>query len=448
MSFTPLTFSGVSSYSQDFQTVLDRAVKIASLPLKALQNETSDLLTRKTQLASIGAHVSNFGSALEALGKVSKEKGLQVTSSNSAVVSVSSTNAEAATAYTINSVTSLAKAASETSVVGYADSSTAQVSASGTVKLTVGSQDYTINLSPANNNLNGLRNAVNALGAGVTASILTTGTGANPNFLSVSSNTAGATTLTLVEDPGGTPTQLLSATNQGSNAVFQLNGVPVSRNSNQVNDVIPGLTFNLLAESATPVTLTIATQRSRLTDSLDQFVGAYNSLQNSVSQQVGPTAGLLSGDFLVREIQKASREVTNFAGNLSLSDLGITFTATGKAEFDSSKITSLSEARLNDAFEFLGTESTGFGGLSKRFTQISDPVTGLIKLQQESYDKSDARLQIQISNLEERIDFLQKSTAQRLQTVDALLGSLQSQQLIINASLQSANFSLFGKRDN
>ncbi len=447
MSFTPLTFSGISSYSRDFQTVLDRAVKIASLPLKALQNETSDLLTRKTQLAGLGGQASSFGLALETLGKVSKEKGLQATSSNSAVVSVSNTNADAATTYTINNVTSLAKAASETSVTGYADSSTAQVSASGTVKLTVGTQDYTINLSPANNNLNGLRNAVNALGAGVTASILTTGTGANPNFLSVSSSTAGARPLALVENPGGTPTQLLSASNQGSNAEFQLNGVPVSRNSNQVNDVIPGLSFNLLGVTSTPVTLTIATQKSRLTDSLDQFVGAYNSLQNSVSQQVGPTAGLLSGDFLVREIQKAAREVTNFAGNLSLSDLGVTFDSTGKAVFDSAKITSFSETRLNDAFAFLGTESTGFGGLSKRFTQISDPVTGLVKLQQDSYDKADERLQIQISKLEERIDFLQKSTAQRLQAVDALLGSLQSQQSIIDASFQSANLSLYGKSD-
>jgi hypothetical protein len=42
---------------------------------------------------------------------------------------------------------------------------------------------------------------------------------------------------------------------------------------------------------------------------------------------------------------------------------------------------------------------------------------------------------------------MQKATAQRLQTVDALLGSLQSQQSIIDASIQSANLSLFGRKD-
>ena len=54
MPITPLTFSGISSYSTDFQTVLERAVKIASLPLKLLQNENADVLGRKTQLASLG----------------------------------------------------------------------------------------------------------------------------------------------------------------------------------------------------------------------------------------------------------------------------------------------------------------------------------------------------------------------------------------------------------
>ena len=49
------TFSRISSYSTDFQTVLERAVKIAPLPLKLLQNdENADVLGRKTQLASLG----------------------------------------------------------------------------------------------------------------------------------------------------------------------------------------------------------------------------------------------------------------------------------------------------------------------------------------------------------------------------------------------------------
>jgi flagellar hook-associated protein 2 len=450
MSFTPLTFTGISSYSSDFQTVLDRAVKIASLPLQALQNENADLLARKTQLSSIGNSVSGLTNAFQSLVQVSEGKALQATSSNTAVATVANASATAAATYTINEVTSLAAAASETSVSGYATSQSTQVSASGTVLLTVGTSDYTLNLSPGSNNLAGLRDAINSLGVGVTASIITTGTGANPNYLSISANTPGATTLKLIEDPNGTPLDLITNSNQGSNTEFKLNGLTVIRKSNQVNDVVPGLSFNLLAESNTPVTLTLSTQKSQLINSLNDFVSAFNTLTNSVSSQIGPAAGLLSGDFLVREVQKAQREVSGYVSDagLALSDLGITFDATGKASFDNAKVQAFTDQQLQDAFSFLGTDTTGFGKLATRFSEISDPVSGLIQLQQASYDKSDMRLQSQIADLEGRIDNMQKSAALRLQQIDALLGTLESQQRVIDASIQAVNFTLFGKKES
>ena len=42
---------------------------------------------------------------------------------------------------------------------------------------------------------------------------------------------------------------------------------------------------------------------------------------------------------------------------------------------------------------------------------------------------------------------MQKSTAARLQQIDALLGTLQSQQTVIDASIQSANLALYGRND-
>lgn len=446
MSIAPLTFTGISSYSQDFQTVLTRAVKIASLPLTALQNENTDILTRQSQLGALGGSVSGVTSALQALAKVSEQKALTATSSNTSVVSVSNAGATSAAVYTINSVTSLAKAASETSATGYADSTAAQVSASGHVKLIVGSQEYTINLTAETNNLNGLRAAINSLGAGVTASVLTTGTGATPNFLSISAATTGATTLRLVEDHSGAATDLLTSANQGSNAEFSLNGLSVIRKTNQVNDVIPGLTFSLLDKTSTPVTLSLSTQKGTLLDSLNSFVSAYNQLSQSIQGQVGAAAGLLSGDFLVREIQKAQRELGGYSSNgLTLSDLGIRFDSTGNATLDTSVIGNFTDAQMASAFTFLGNKNSGFGAMQNRFSQISDPVTGLVKLQQDSYQRTDLRLQKQIGELEDRISNLQTSTASRLQQVDALLGMLESQKTMIDASIKSVNLTLYGK---
>ena len=55
MSITPLTLTGVSPFSSDLQTILDRAVQIAQIPIKQLQNKESELLQQKTLLGTFSA---------------------------------------------------------------------------------------------------------------------------------------------------------------------------------------------------------------------------------------------------------------------------------------------------------------------------------------------------------------------------------------------------------
>ena len=218
MPFTPLVFTGISSYSADFDTVLKRAVAIASLPLKKLQNDDADILTKKTLLGGLTASVGSLAASVAALGTVAANKAIVATSSDSAKVSAVYSGATSSATYTISEITSIAQAAAEATVSGYADSTAAAVSSTGTVKLVIGSNEYTIILTPATNNLTGLRDAINDLDVGVNASIITTGTGLTPNYLSVTSNSFGATTLQLIDDPLVASVNLLTSANQGSNA--------------------------------------------------------------------------------------------------------------------------------------------------------------------------------------------------------------------------------------
>src|SRR5438477_555965 len=94
------------------------------------------------------------------------------------------TSAVPFTPLTFTGITSIAEAAAETSQSGYADSTATAVSSTGTVKLVIGAVERTIVLTPATNNLVGLRDAINNLGVGVSATVLTTGTGVDPNYLS------------------------------------------------------------------------------------------------------------------------------------------------------------------------------------------------------------------------------------------------------------------------
>jgi flagellar hook-associated protein 2 len=542
MSTTPLYFTGVSTYSADFQSIIQRQVAIAQLPVQKLQNEQTDNLSRKQALIALDPAVASLGSAVVALGILAANQGVSASSSDSTIVSVLNTGAPAPGTYKVSNITSLAAPASETSLGSYLDSKNTIVSNSGHVDLVVGSHTYHLDIT-ANNNLVGLQNAINNAGAGVNATILTT---SGANYLSVTANNSGLTTLQLNDTPldlitaTGTGTEtsgktyadsttvavsannmvdlvagsttyhlnltgnnnltglrdaingagapgisasitgsagsyslsltgapgalqlndlpsqvdLISNTNQGSNAVFTLNNtINITRSTNTVNDVISGLSFTLLKQTAGSVTLSLATDRTQLSAALQTLVTGYNAVVDQVNQQVGTSGGPLGGDMLISNISGDLQQLASYwntsAGSIhSLSDLGVAFDTTGHLSFSQATFDGLSDSQIPDAFKFLGSSKSGLGALANNFTQLSDPLTGLIRVQENGYDTTNQELTSQIGTLNARTSQLQASMTARLQAADALVAELQSQQNVVNASISSLNFVLYGKQTN
>jgi flagellar hook-associated protein 2 len=450
MSLNPLTFTGISQYSQDFQTILQRVTTIASFPLTQLRNEQSDTAARRQLTNELNSGVRLLGEKMTALKEVAGNRAVSASSSNSSKLTVDSVNTDILTSYSITDVTSLAAAASETSSASYADSSATTVSASGSLKLKVGTAEYDFTLSSGENNLVGLRNKINGLGAGVTASILTVGE--NENYLSITANNTGANPIELREDPAGVNTNLITSANPGSSLNFRLNGVAVTRPSNQVNDLVPGVTFSLKQTTAVSETLTIglSSDRSKLSAAISGFVDAYNAVQAKVNGQVGANAGLLSGDILVREAQDILRRAASFSigeGTVkNWADIGVSFEQTGEIALDLTAFNALSDSRIRDAFSFF-RDTTGLGAQTARTEAFSNAVTGLAAIQLAQFDRTDSRLSEQIASLEDRINLVRENYLQKLQTADALLGSFESQQNIISASVDSLSLVLYGKRE-
>jgi flagellar hook-associated protein 2 len=451
MSLSPLVFSGVSQFSDDFQKILERTVQIASLPLQTLQTQQSDLVQRKAAASSLQGAMTALTTSFKTLVDVGDRRAISTANSDPSTVRVVSTTADAAATYTISEITSTASAASETSVNGFAADAT-NISATRSFRLVVGSNTYNFTLEESENTLAGLRDKINGLGAGVSATIFTTGTGATPNYLSVSSNSTGAKSLTLTEDPDGSATAFLTASNQGSNAAFKLNGVAVERPSNVINDVINGVSFEILkkTEGTNNVVLTLRPDATEISTALESFVSAYNSLVQTLDTQIGEDAGLLTGSALVREIQDALRSVKLFTGTgavQSLAELGLEFDNQGVMSFNSATLNAMNSTTLDAALSFLSSETDGLGSLVSRFTALSDPVTGLIESEISGYDETERRLTTQITDMTDRINRMQTSVAERLQAADALLAQLESQQAVIDSSLQSLALTLYGKSD-
>lgn len=450
MSIQPLTFTGVSTFSADFQTILDRAVSIASLPVTALQNQQSDLTQRKLLSTNLGDAVGALATSLKTLAAMGTNRALTATSSDSTKVTAAVTGATAAGAYTITNITSIASAAAETSVIGYADSDS-RVSATGIVKLTIGSEIRTITLGEGKNNLGGLRDAINGLGLGVTASVLTTGTGATPNYLSVSANNTGETTLKLVDDPTGAATNLLTSTNQGANTNFDLNGVHVSKPGTLISTVIPGvtLTINGTTTGTEKITVALSSSRSKLSSALQDLAAKYNSTAGQVNAQIGPTAGLLSGSSLIRQTRQAMLSLVNFGGAggdlRSLAELGIELSSTGQMSLNTDTFNSLSDSQIESVFQFLGSDENGLSAITEKFTQISDPISGAVRQQNDQFALTDKRINEQVQAITERISVMQLSLKSKLQKADSLLASLTSQKSLLTASVDSLNYTTYGR---
>ena len=439
MSTAPLSFTGVSTFSNDFQAILTRGVSIAQLPIRQLQNRQSDNV-QKIQL------LTGLNGAVAALGSIGANKALSASSSDPASISVANTGSSQPITYTISNVTSIASAASETSLTGYADTTVAPVSQNGNLELVFGTGPaIPITLSAGQNNLVGLRDAINGKNAGVTASILTTGTGLTPSYLVVSANTPGAYPLKINDVDQAT--NLLSATNQGSNAVFKLNNVDINKTTNSINDVIPGVTFTMLAKPAGNVTLTLSGDRSQVTNALSDFATKYNAAVTQVDAQIGAGAGLLSGDYMIHTVAEDLRQLTMYqgSGNMSLAALGVTFDTKGKMSFDPAAVNAMSDSTFASGLSFLGSSTTGFGAIASKFTQLSDPISGLIKTEQNGLDKTNQRLTDRITTLNTRISVIQTGLTQRLQQADAALAKLQAQQQVLIASVQAIDLALFGK---
>jgi flagellar hook-associated protein 2 len=158
---------------------------------------------------------------------------------------------------------------------------------SGSISLTVGSNTaQTIALNSSDNTLAGLEGAINGAGIGVTASIVTNTDGSSSLSLSSGSNGSLAVSSAITDS-----THALAYTSPvaGENANLTVDGVALTSASNTITNLIPGVTFQLLAPttSGAQVQVVIGNDNSGVESTVSQFVTDYNSLISAVNTQEG-----------------------------------------------------------------------------------------------------------------------------------------------------------------
>jgi flagellar hook-associated protein 2 len=454
MSITPLAFTGISSYSQDFQTILQRAVDIASLPIKALQNDQTTILGQTQSLSDLGGSVAALASQLRQLTDLGSGGSVVAESSDTGLVTATAGTTAQPGLYVVSEITSIASVAASTSKSGLATADGTSVAGDGKyLQLVVGGRSFDLNLTDATDNLNSVSDIINGLGAGVTASVLWTGSGEAASFLTVTATATGEQSIELrtVKDAPGT--DLLATVSAGSNAQFRINGKDLVRSSNTITDAVAGVTFNLRAKTqpSETATISLSSNRSAVKSALESFLTSYNELAKKLDGQIGENAGLLSGDPIVGQMSARLRELMSARGSetgQTLSDLGVRFDKEGVATLESGVLEGLSSAQWASALRWLGDETGGLAVWNSTLSSVTDPVSGIFSVAKSGLMATDERITRHVAEMTERVQTMQRSLFDRLQAADATLARLDGQQSILTASLEALNLVMYGKRTN
>ncbi|MDX1723035.1 MAG: flagellar filament capping protein FliD [Pseudomonas sp.] len=234
-------------------------------------------------------------------------------------------------------------------------------------------------------------------------------------------------------------------------AVFTIDGLTQTSASNNVEGVIPGVTFNLLSESepGKSLTLSVGQDTDGVTANIKKFVSAYNKLIATTSEltavtQVGegkaPVLGGLVGDATVRTLLGGVRSELGNPANQSgvrvLADLGITTQKDGTLKIDDGK---LSKA-IDENFDAVSTFFTGDHGLMSRVDKRVDgfiQTGGVLESRMKGLQSTLTDIDKQRENLALRVEQMQTRLYSQFNAMDSLVAQLSSTSSWLTSALEN-----------
>lgn len=341
--------------------------------ISAYQTLQSDLKTLYSGLASLSTAVVNSlstsafatrAASIGSTGDVSASSALSMSIKNGAAIGDHTlTISQIATAQKVSG----ASQSSQTDELGYSGTFSIGLEGGATSDITVTS---TMSLQDVVDAINAQTSTTN-----VQASIVQV---SSTSFQMVLTGTADAADITYsstsgddimnelgVTDSSGSFTNVIQ---EAQSAEFTLDGISMTRDTNDITDVLSGVTFSLLQATpdGTSLNISIETDTSQIQSALETFVTNYNAFRDEViAQQTTATDGtadssaVLFGDGTMRNIMDALQNALNSTvGGMTMADLGLSFNEKNELELDTSTLSEILSTNLSGVTELLSAQTT------------------------------------------------------------------------------------------
>lgn len=460
-----ITSLGIGS-GVDINSMVTQLVALESRPLVQMRSAASALQTQVSSYGQLSSLFSSLQSAANKLTGSSLWSQSVASSSDESAVQVVGGSSAAAGSYAI-SVDNLATSQTVVSTSAYA--SATELVGSGTLTIDIGSWDQPpMNFVPqvgrdpvtvavtGSDTLQTLRDKINGLGAGVTASIVTDNAGARLSLRATNSGADNAFRISVADDDGGAASdgaglsrfafdpQNGSTTMEqkvpGENARATVNGIAVESQTNELSSVIEGMTLRLRKEGFGTADVAVTSDRTAVKTAIQGFADAYNALTKAITEQTkyDPTSrvgGPLQGDSAATGLQRQLRNLLNTGSGASstfgrLSDVGLQLQRDGTLSVDSAKLDTATSnlPELKKAFANTDTLNPANDGFARRYASLATQVLGI-----------DGSLTTRTEGLRQRLTQNSEDQAKVGDRVERFQARLVAQYTAMDASLSRLN---------
>lgn len=351
MAEPTISFGGIAS-GLDTKAIIAALSAINKKPIDLLQNKASQFAGLKQRYEQLRGKLQTLQDTVSDIAKSTDLLSFSATSSNTNILTATASGSAAAGSFNV-AVNALAKAQVSTSA-GFADYTTTSAG-TGDLKFTIGSTTTTISIASGKDTLEKVRDAINDAKFGVTATIVSEGTGTTPYKLVLQSNKTGTDNAFTIDATAFTGTLALGQTQAAANASISINGLTLTRQSNVVSDVVPGVTLNLLSQNASPVTVTLNPDYGAIETKIQKYVDSQSDLVSFINSQIAAVnnqGGWFNGESTVRNIKNGLLQLTT-AGSLpggsnsTLASIGISLDKDGTLNFDKTKFETAAKSNLD-----------------------------------------------------------------------------------------------------
>lgn len=447
-----ISAAGIGS-GLDIESIITSLMGVEQIPLQNLQVKAGGLLTQVSAYGTLRSTLATFQDSVSKLASTDSFNFFTATSGNEDAYTVTADNTAAAGSYSV-SVDNLAMAHKLGSTTAIADSSTLIGNAGDQMTITIGSESFTVDIGARS--LSSIQDLINEAtdNVGVTAGIVQeSDTSVHLVLTSESTGTANEISVAFTDSLGGAIADPLGMNQIQAAEDAQItidNTYTITRSSNTIDDAIGGVSFELLAETASASQMTVSRDAASISSAVSGLVESYNTLMSSIGQL---RSGELSGDSTLRLVESQVRNMIGgkmgVAGDYKYaSQVGINFEKDGTLSFDSAELTTALEADREAVVDFFTNTDDGLAVKMDSLMESMLQTSGLIDAREDGINARVDSTNDQIDRMQYRLELVETRYRAQYTALDTLMGQLQSTSSWLTGQLDSLSNLLPGNRNN